>query len=171
MLPNRLVQFQDRNGHPPSCRVDPIKVVGICKRVRCVGLTERFNESLLLIRHHMNLENFVVAYGQPRNPARKGEVRKRILERFDKYRNEVHDRNRLDLELYDYAVRELYAEQVRRYGEDRLRHDLETEFTERRPTISEQFRYFQSVGFRKVFLLPILALRRRMARSGADGAR
>lgn len=134
----------------------------LATKIRCVGLTEHFDESLLLIRHRMKLEDFVVAYGRPRNPARTSEVRRRILEAFDTYRDEICERNRLDLELYGYAVQELYSRQRQEYGEARLRHDLETEFTERNATFSEQFRYYQCVGFRKMFFLPIINLRRKV---------
>ena len=124
-------------------------------KIRCVGLMERFDESLLLIRHRLQLPHFNVAYGKPRNTARRSDLRKRICEQCERHREEVMERNALDLALYDYAVNELYPRQVAEYGEDRLRGDLETAFGGIRRTVPEFLRYYECVLFRKAFFLPM----------------
>ena len=127
-------------------------------KIQCVGLMERFNESLLLIRHRLQLPHFNVAYGRPRNTARRSDLRKRIREQGERHREEVMERNALDLALYDYAVKGLYPRQVAEYGEDRLRGDLDTAFGDRGRSVPEFLRYYQCALFRKAFFLPMVKI-------------
>lgn len=139
------------------------------ERMRFVGLTERFDESLLLLRERLELRDFAVAYGRPRNTARTGEVRRRVQASFDEYRDEVTEHNLLDLELYDHVTKELYPRQVKAYGQQRLEADLETKFSPRRSTLSERFRYYESAVFRKLYYLPMVRFGKGLGRRG-DGA-
>jgi len=139
------------------------------EKMRFVGLTERFDESLLLLRERLGLQDFAVAYGRPRNIARTGEVRRRVQASFEEYREEVTEHNRLDLELYDHVAHHLYPRQGEAYGRQRLQADLETEFSPRRSTLSQRFRYYESAAFRKLYYLPMVRFGKRLGHRG-DGA-
>jgi hypothetical protein len=82
-----------------------------------VGLAERFDESLLLMRRTLGLDGFDVRY-ERRNASRDPAYHRRSqdLLRDDGFVEEARKRNALDLELYDYAVNEIYPRFVDRYG-------------------------------------------------------
>jgi hypothetical protein len=90
-------------------------------RTRCtfVGLTERFDESLLLLQEALNLPDLDVRYERQNEGKSAGESTvgaaplddHEILER-------VQSRNELDLELYDFAANVLFPDYVSRYGAD-----------------------------------------------------
>ncbi|MCH8148855.1 MAG: sulfotransferase family 2 domain-containing protein [Planctomycetes bacterium] len=141
----------------------------LSQTVTCVGLMERFNESLLLIRHSLGIPELKLSYGVPRNTARRSDLRQRIRNECDRHRAEVMERNALDGALYDYAVEVLYPAQVERYGRQRLDEDLERAFSGRVSTVPSAIRYWQSALFRKMFFLPITKVLGRRSGLALDG--
>lgn len=85
------------------------------ERFAFVGLTERFDESLLLMRHALGLPAMDVRYERQNAGGDSPAVPARVPLGGGLLR-QAHDRNRLDLELYEYARTVLYPEYIGRYG-------------------------------------------------------
>jgi len=128
----------------------------------CVGLTEQFNASLLLMRERLGLKDFDVWYVQHVNPS-KGEVRRRIMANWEEYRDMITEANQLDSELYQFVLEELWPKQVAEYGEERLKQDLEKEFQVKGFKLRHCYRYWENVVFRRLFHGPYLWFYRRCA--------
>jgi hypothetical protein len=78
-----------------------------------VGLTERFDESIVMLKH-LRDPDLDIRYA-PRNVARGSNVAKRLLEDPRTHRMLV-EANRGDLELYRHVVDELFPAQAREFG-------------------------------------------------------
>jgi hypothetical protein len=126
------------------------------RRFRFVGLQERFDESLLLMRHLLDLGDFNLSYERPINAARSGEVRQRIMEQRDRFEPVILEHNLLDLALYDWVVKEIYPRQVAEYGPQRLQRDLEREFGPYQETRADRLRLLQCRAFRLGVYLPFV---------------
>jgi hypothetical protein len=85
------------------------------RRVGFVGLTERFDESLLLLRSWLADPALDIRY-RPKNVTRDNHIKNRLL-RQRPTRQMLIGANREDLRLYDQVVRSIYPEQERAYGE------------------------------------------------------
>ncbi len=87
-----------------------------------VGLTDQFDESLLLLRHALARRDLSVQY------ERENALGEEDVIRFDDLssvqQRAVEDANRLDLELVEYGRASVFARQVRDYPSD-LEADLE----------------------------------------------
>ena len=78
-----------------------------------IGLTERFDESMLLLKALM-AKNLNISY-QPVNVARKNSIAEGLLSN-ESTRQMLIDANQADLELYDFVKKELYPAFQREYG-------------------------------------------------------
>jgi len=78
-----------------------------------VGLTERFDESLVLMARALELEGFDLRY-ERRNAVESGDC----AEGLAGHAGAIAESNRLDLELYRFAAEELFPAQVHRLGGD-----------------------------------------------------
>ncbi|HET8654100.1 MAG TPA: sulfotransferase family 2 domain-containing protein [Longimicrobiaceae bacterium] len=136
----------------------------LASRYRAIGLLERFDESLLLVRQALGLNGLDPWYGRPHNPAQSGEKRRSIAER---YREQCVERNQLDLELYRFARDELYPRQVAEYGEERLRKEVASEFAGRDGEHGTPVRSSRELGyllFRRAVHLPVGRVRSGIAK-------
>ncbi|MEE8171261.1 MAG: sulfotransferase family 2 domain-containing protein, partial [Phycisphaerae bacterium] len=86
-------------------------------RVPVVGLLERFDEGLLLLRRMIGDKRFDIHHGPPRNVSGRMEVKNRIDAMMQTLRPRLEAANRNDMELYRRVVQELYPERLRAYGE------------------------------------------------------
>jgi hypothetical protein len=86
----------------------------IHRKAMFVGLTERFDESVVLLQA-LRAPDLDIAYA-PENVAKKSEVAKRLLA-DPGTRRMIVDANEADLELYDHVVREVYPAQQAAYGD------------------------------------------------------
>jgi hypothetical protein len=136
-------------------------------KIECFGFIERYNEFLLLLRETLGWGGFRVAYAKARNPAKKGQVRHRIQQEFENFREDLHATNELDLALYDYAAEHLYPKLVERYGVERLQQDLTTEFLDPRPTAAERWRRYQNTAYRRLLYLSVLKVMKARRRSAS----
>lgn len=136
----------------------------ILEKMRCVGLTEHLNESLLMIRERLGLRGFELTYSRPKNTAadRRGADRQRIREEFERRHDEVLDRNKLDIELYDYAVNEIWPRQVADYGRERLDRHVESEFATAKVSLSRRCRWWTGFFHRNLIYKPCVKLDRRL---------
>lgn len=141
------------------------------ERFRFVGLVERFDESLLLLRARFGLHDFDVRYAKARNSAaERGDDRRRreLKERLSDFQDEIDSRNQLDAELYAFASDELWPQQVADYGETRLAADRQLigRSHERRPLA--WLRYGTGLAYRNTIYKFCLRRDRQRARGEAD---
>ena len=93
---------------------DPHDAMAVIDRKEMfVGLTERFDESIILLRD-LRAPDLDIGYA-PQNVAKSSDVAKRLLA-DPGTRRMIVDANRSDLELYEHVVREVYPAQQRAYG-------------------------------------------------------
>lgn len=90
---------------------DAIRVIG--ERSMFVGLTERFDESMVLLKG-LRAPDLNIAYSSV-NVAKKGSIAASLLE-DRRTRQMLVDANREDLALYELVSNELYPAQKREYG-------------------------------------------------------
>ncbi len=129
----------------------------LSERFRCVGLMEEFDATLIILRKRLGLAGWRVAYDRARNVGR-GDVRERLMERFDELRKTILEYNQLDQELYRFVRDELWPAQVADYGEEQLRADLASAFADRQPRLREKWRYWTGVLYRNLVYKPFLRL-------------
>jgi hypothetical protein len=140
---------------------------GYLRRMACVGLMERFDESLLQMRDRLDIAGMDLRYGRPRNV---GSHRRNILDReqvratFDRYRDEVIEQNKLDLELYEFARNEIWPQQVADYGGARLAKHLRTEFAGEAPRFPHALRLIVNSAFRNLVYKPWVRVDRSLFR-------
>jgi hypothetical protein len=90
---------------------DAIRVIG--ERSMFVGLTERFDESMVLLQA-LRARDLNIAYS-PVNVAKKGSIAASLLE-DRRTRQALVDANQTDLALYEFVSNELYPALEREYG-------------------------------------------------------
>jgi hypothetical protein len=132
----------------------------LASRYRAIGLLERFDESLLLVRRALGLDELDTRYGRPHNQAKSGEHRRSLKKQF---RERALECNQLDLELYRFARDELYPRQVSEYGEDRLREDVAAVAALQAGQEGRSAREISYLLFRRAVHLPVERVRRRVA--------
>jgi hypothetical protein len=93
---------------------DPTDAIGtIARKQIFVGLTERFDESIVLLKH-LRAPDLDIRYA-PRNVARGSNVAKRLLD-DPTTRRMLVDANRGDLELYRHVIETVFPTQERALG-------------------------------------------------------
>jgi len=97
----------------------------LANRVGFVGLTEKFDESLLMLGQWLGEPDFRPEYQPVNRLADKGRRRDAVREAADlsyleapEVRDRLQELNALDQQLYDFAVREHFARQLRDYRGD-----------------------------------------------------
>lgn len=148
---NRQVQFlagaQD---------LDAAKEI-VRKRLACVGVVERFHESLVLLRERSGCDGLRLVYGRPRNRARSRDCAERVQLEARRLRHVIRDRNALDLELYEWIVEKVFPRQVAEYGgAERLAADAATAFVPAERSFGDRVRAWQSATLRKAVYVPML---------------
>lgn len=83
-------------------------------RVGFTGLTEQFDESLVLFRKWVNHDQFDIGYA-PVNVAGKNEIRQQIISSESQFAL-IQESNQLDTRLYEYVKSEIYPRQQREFG-------------------------------------------------------
>jgi hypothetical protein len=84
------------------------------RRIGFVGLLERFDESLVMLRAFAGNSRLDIRY-QLRNESRDSQLKKQLLA-DPAHREQIAAANQLDLQVYRYVVEVLYPRQVRAYG-------------------------------------------------------
>jgi hypothetical protein len=118
-----------------------------------VGLTERFNESLLLMRKNLQLQNFDPRYTVKVNVAKSNSIAAEIKENLSRYEDMIYVSNRLDMELYTYAETVIFPEQLIKYGGiEKMNEDMQI-FTESyKPTIYHHYNTLSNFLFRNAIV-------------------
>jgi hypothetical protein len=135
----------------------------LSERYRCVGLLERFDESLLLMRARIGLPQLRVNYTRPVNAAQSHRFKEQTREAFEAHRDECLEYNGQDVRLYERVAAELFPAQVATYGAERLGREALTEFRESPDSPADRVRNLSYIAFRRVLYLPAAGLRRRLA--------
>jgi len=146
-------------------------------RLRFVGIQERFDRSLVLMREALGLADFSLAYGRPRNTSTRRvggfiyELRRLARQRYqvpdesvqararsqlDQHHGLLVEANSLDQQLYDYACNEIWARQVDQYGGvEKLARDTRIEMS--RSTIPTRRRFFSFI-YRNLVYKPYITV-------------
>jgi len=133
-------------------------------RYAMVGLTERFDESFVMLRALLGIDNLCLWYGHPRNVAASRERRERIHREFETFRDLVLELNQLDIELYAFALREIYPRQVAAFGgEQQLKSQTQEAKLEGRDRVAS-LREMSFLAYRRAFHLPVQHIRNGLAR-------
>jgi len=128
----------------------------LATRVRAFGLTEKFNESLLIVRDRLGLDGMRVAYPRALNTSKDRGLRERIRDKWDEYGDDLTEFCELDLALYHYALQELWPKQVEDYGRERLERDLEAEFRSPRVALGDRLRWAANLAYRNAVYRPCI---------------
>jgi hypothetical protein len=160
-------------------------------KMRFVGVQERFDQSLVLMREALGLVDFSLAYGRPRNTAarrvggliyelqrlvpQRGEapvaaMQARARAQLDQHHGLLVEVNSLDQQLYDYVCNEIWARQVDRYGgAEQLATDTEIEIS--KPASSGRKRIVSFIYRNLIYKPYITAEIRRNRLLGVDKAK
>lgn len=127
-----------------------------------VGITEKFNESLLLLKEMLKPLDFDVRF-ESKNVSKNTKIQNSIAQGFDKYRKQIETRNIVDIQLYDYVINTLYPKQLSRHQEvithaDTYNFNLE-------PSFSAKAIFFIYKVFRKLYYEQIVKLIRFLNKS------
>lgn len=91
------------------------------EKIAFVGLTERFDESLLLMKDVLGMPEFDIRY-QRKNATPQKKVKREF---DDQLKEEIKARNQMDIELYRFVTEEIYPKYQQQYQGD-LEADLES---------------------------------------------
>lgn len=80
-----------------------------------VGLMERFDESLVLMKDQLNLPNLDVRYQRKNTNPR---LDQDALTLADDVQKRITERNALDIELYKFAQEHIFAKYINEFGAD-----------------------------------------------------
>ena len=120
--------------------------------MRAVGLVERYDESLLILRHRLNLPDWEVAYGNPRNVGEDDQAFTDLPELLERHRDDILQRNSLDILLYEFVRDEVWPSQVADYGgSQKLEKDLETTLAHAGEQKKPSRKYLWQVGTNRAY--------------------
>ncbi len=80
-----------------------------------VGLNERFDESLVLMKNELNLEKFSIFY-EKKNVNPNTDYIKDFIFKYKKEMDKIYERNALDIELYNFTKTHICKKYKRNYG-------------------------------------------------------
>lgn len=135
-------------------------------RMRFVGLQERFDASLVLMRQRLGLEGFRLTYPAPANSAdarlaspERQRLREWALEQLERHADVVAEANRKDLALYAFAEQTIWPRQVAEFGGPERLAAAEREVGRGPHTLPERLRIQRCYYYRKLVFEPALRMR------------
>jgi hypothetical protein len=131
------------------------------KKFFFVGLSERFDESLVILRKRSAHHPFNIFYN-PRNVASDNSIKNRILN-DPRTKALLVEANLMDLALYKFVLEELYPKQKQEYGET-LRKDVSAFQIENRASLMD-WKLISNFLKRRLVYKPILFCYRRYRRA------
>lgn len=139
------------------------------ERFAFVGLTDRFDESLLLLRSSLGLDDLDIRYERQRGAqGGHGNARSAAIRDDPSLVAQIRARNELDLELYDFARGVLYPKYVERYGQG-LASDLDHLREQNRDFRFSRRRRLTWGLYRKLVYQPLERGSRYVYRAAANG--
>jgi hypothetical protein len=136
------------------------------ERMRCFGSVERLAEFLVLLRSSMGWPELKLDVSAQRNTARRGSVAAHIREHSEDHEPSLRKANELDLELYRYAMDELYPRRIQEYGEERLEAEIGGAMTH--PCRSDLVRGLAADAYRRGGYKPLVRVMRGISRARGD---
>jgi hypothetical protein len=90
----------------------------LTRHFKLVGLVEEFDGFLILLKKKLYPMNFRINY-KPKNVGKKNSInRKKLLDNIEKYKEKIKERNRLDIELYEFVKEHILYKEKISYGTD-----------------------------------------------------
>jgi len=88
----------------------------LTERFMLAGIVEEFDSFLILLKRKLNPMNFRINY-QPKNVSKKDSIiRKNIFDKMEKFEEKIKEKNKLDIELYEFVKNQLLIKEKQRYG-------------------------------------------------------
>jgi hypothetical protein len=135
----------------------------LAERYTVVGLTERFDESMVLLRRFMGIDHLNLWYGAPHNVALSAQRKQEVRREYEEISQLVLDLNQLDIALYEFAEGQLYPRQIASFGGvDQLNGAVAQAKDEQRRGI-DRLRELSFLAYRRAVHLPVQRMRNRMA--------
>jgi len=107
------------------------------EKIDFVGLTERFDESLLLLKNKLNDKDFQINY-ERKNVTKEKKRTLHFEDLYEELQTKIKENNKLDIELYEYVVDKVYSRYKAEYPGN-LQDDLNS-FKE----INKDFKYIKN---------------------------
>jgi hypothetical protein len=85
------------------------------EKFKFVGVTEKYDESLVIMKNSLGLSDFNIDYHAPKNISKDIEIRKKISDNDQLYKDLILEQNELDIELYDYVLKNIWEKQKNDY--------------------------------------------------------
>ena len=85
-----------------------------------MGLQEHFKESMVLLKDLVFKGNLSIHNEKRINMTKSINIKNQIAHNLDRFLKIIEEKNRLDIELYDFAVKEIWERQAGRYGKKEL---------------------------------------------------
>jgi hypothetical protein len=118
-----------------------------------VGLTEQFNESLLLMRKNLQIVGLDPRYAKKVNVAKTNNIAADIKESLFKFADLIHTSNSLDIELYEYVREVIFPEQLIQYGgQKKMDEHMQIFAKAYEPTLYHQYNTFSNFLFRNTIV-------------------
>ncbi len=136
----------------------------LAEKMRMVGLLERYNDSLLILRQRLGVPHWNVAYDRPWNVGKDSDAFKDLPDLVQQHREEIRQRNSLDILLYEFARNELWPTYVSDYGgSEKLEMDRQATFShtqmKRKTTALKRFwRNCTNRSYRHLVYKPLVRL-------------
>lgn len=122
-----------------------------------VGLTERFNESLVIMGTILQMDGFDPRYKSKVNVAKTNTIASDLKKNLLAYNDLILASNSLDIELYKYVESKIFPMQIDAYGgKEKLDKDLAAFTFPFKPSLSHQFNTFSNFLFRNTIVKPCI---------------
>jgi len=82
-----------------------------------VGLVEKFDESLILLKNELKINNFCINY-EKENVKLNIDYKESDFLDDPKIRNKIYQNNQLDIELYNFAINVVFKKYKDRFGKN-----------------------------------------------------
>jgi len=137
----------------------------LTKKFVFVGLQEHFKGSLVLLKDLMFNGNLSISNEKRINATKSTNSKIRIVENIDTYSELIEEKNRLDIELFNFVKKEIWETQIARYGKDKLDDRIMKEYQDSGSSVSGRINrlfheiYRNTVYKSTVFTAKILGIR------------
>lgn len=98
-------------------------------RFKFIGLTEQFDESMRLLKNAFQLNGFDIKLDTKKMIVRSNNLKSEIYNNYHKYEDIIYTNNKLDTELYEYFLKYIWDEQIKKFDyfdekDVKIKHEL-----------------------------------------------
>jgi hypothetical protein len=130
----------------------------------CVGILEKFEDFLVLLSRKFQTRQRLISGYKLKNPGKKNSIRKKnILENFNTYREKIIERNRIDIQLYEYVINELHPIQDKEFANSEDNHIFRLGITN--PGFKQDVAYYLEKLFAAFYYVPVTRLAKKLMRT------